>query len=508
MLFVLTLGFAGRAQLTALQLQEFVTAENKFKTLGLHYPLLVARFYQTYKYEPAWIGIDKSAHCSIFFNDLDHAADLGLNIIDYQFSFIQSLQQENRTLNNSDDSIAADLRITDAAIHFYGEVKNGNAAPLLKYNGLNYRPGVTNIPDLLVNYISNNKLHQLVSDLEPKSKEYNNLKARLIHFNRLISNQTFQEIKIKSNKVDSTNVALLVKLYQLGVFDTLPGRITNRQLKEKLQAGQKLLNLLNDGVLRTTIMAALNVPLVERRREVSLAINYLRWLNEIKEKEKVILLNIPATMLYTYINGEMVLDSRVIVGKPSTPTPTLSSKISEVIMYPYWNVPNKIATRELLPHIKRNIGYLEANNFQVLNKQGNILDPYSINWSSLSTGYFPYLIRQSTGCDNSLGIVKLNFYNPFTVYLHDTPGKGLYFFNKRYYSHGCMRVEKALELARLIAKDHILTINEIAELGCAPDQPPIVIQADDQMNLFVLYSTAWYDNSGELVFSDDVYGRN
>ena len=67
MLFVLTLGFAGRAQLTALQLQEFVTAENKFKTLGLHYPLLVARFYQTYKYEPAWIGIDKSAHCSIFF---------------------------------------------------------------------------------------------------------------------------------------------------------------------------------------------------------------------------------------------------------------------------------------------------------------------------------------------------------------------------------------------------------------------------------------------------------
>jgi murein L,D-transpeptidase YcbB/YkuD len=276
---------------------------------------------------------------------------------------------------------------------------------------------------------------------------------------------------------------------------------------QKLQSAQKLFNLLNDGILRTTILEELNVPLLKRRKELSLGLNYLRWLNEIKLKDKVIFLNIPSTTLFAYDKGELFLESRVIVGKPSTPTPTLSSTITEVILYPYWNVPNKIATKELLPSIKRHTGYLEQNNFQVLNKQGKIMDPYKINWASLSAGYFPYLIRQSTGCDNSLGIVKLNFYNPFTVYLHDTPGKGLFFLNKRYFSHGCMRVEKAIELAKLIAPEHAFTIQNMEDKGCALNQPPMVIPADNPIKLIVLYSTVWYNITGDISFFDDVYRK-
>ena len=497
-----------KAQLTALQVQEFVTADQKLKSLGLGYPSLVAKFYQHCKFEPAWIGAEHLEQRQTFFAALDQSSGLGLSIEDYHFSFLQSLKQEAIFLKTSDDSVAADLRVTDAAIHFYGEVKKGNRAPLLKYNGLKYQPGFEPMPALLAKYISSNTLKSLISDLEPDSKEYANIKKKLIHFNRVISAPGFMEIKIKSKKADSANTALVLRLYQLGLLDSLDETLTNRQLMQRLQAAQKMLGLLNDGVLRSTTIEALNVSLIKRRREVELALNYLRWLNEIRENDNVVFLNIPSATLFTYMAGELVLESRVIAGKPSTPTPTLSSRITEVILYPYWNVPPKIATKELLPHIKRNIGYLEANNFQVLNKQGNILDPYTIDWSSLSTGYFPYLIRQSTGCDNSLGIVKLNFYNPFTVYLHDTPGKGLFFFNKRYYSHGCMRVEGALELARLVAKDHVFTINKIAELGCAPDQPPIVISADVPLNLFVLYSTAWYDTAGSLIFCDDVYNHN
>jgi murein L,D-transpeptidase YcbB/YkuD len=176
-------------------------------------------------------------------------------------------------------------------------------------------------------------------------------------------------------------------------------------------------------------------------------------------------------------------------------------------MYPYWNVPNKIATKELLPSIKRDPAFLERNNFQVLNKQRELVDPRKINWHSLSTSNFPYLIRQSTGCDNSLGIVKLNFYNPFTVYLHDTPGKGLFFLNKRYFSHGCMRVEKAMELAKLVASKHEFTIDTIESKGCTINQAPLVLAADKPMNLIVLYSTAWYDNKGAIFFSEDVYKK-
>jgi murein L,D-transpeptidase YcbB/YkuD len=151
-----------------------------------------------------------------------------------------------------------------------------------------------------------------------------------------------------------------------------------------------------------------------------------------------------------YSQGKVNLEMRMIVGKPSTPTSTLASRVNEVILYPYWHVPYSIATKELLPIIKRNPGYIEAGNYQVLNKSGNIVDPYSINWRALSRNYFPYLIRQSTGCDNALGLLKLNFYSPFGIYLHDTPVKSLFMLNKRYFSHGCMRMEKPMELGHLV----------------------------------------------------------
>jgi murein L,D-transpeptidase YcbB/YkuD len=230
-------------------------------------------------------------------------------------------------------------------------------------------------------------------------------------------------------------------------------------------------------------------------------------MNEIKSSKEVVFLNIPSTTLFAYNKGSIILESRVIVGKPSTRTPTLSSNINEIIMYPYWHVPKKIATQELLPSIKRDRGFLERNNFQVLNSQGKIVDPNKINWHSLSASNFPYQIRQSTGCDNSLGIIKLNFYNPFSVYLHDTPGKGLFFLNKRYFSHGCMRVEKAIELAKHIAGNYAFTIDTIESKGCTLNQAPLVFPADKPMNLFVLYSTVWYDGNGAIAFFDDVYEK-
>ena len=179
-----------------------------------------------------------------------------------------------------------------------------------------------------------------------------------------------------------------------------------------------------------------------------------------------------------------------------------------MILYPYWNVPYKIATRELLPSIKRNRGYLAANNFQVLDKNGRILNPYSINWSSFSTSYFPYTIRQSTGCDNSLGLLKFNFYNPFTVYLHDTPAKGLFTLNKRYFSHGCMRVEKPVEFGQLLLGRNRMAIDTLTIKGCLKSQAPKSVPTEEKLPVVVMYSTAWYDSTGRVIFFEDIYHRN
>jgi murein L,D-transpeptidase YcbB/YkuD len=198
---------------------------------------------------------------------------------------------------------------------------------------------------------------------------------------------------------------------------------------------------------------------------------------------------------------------RIIVGKPSTPTPTLTSKVEEVILYPYWHVPYSIATKEILPLLKKNPGYINTGNYQVLNTAGKIVDPHSINWNSLSRNYFPYIIRQSTGCDNSLGLLKLNFYSPFGVYLHDTPNKNLFLLNKRYFSHGCMRMEEPMELGRLILKDNSVAIDTLEQKGCLYNQSPVVVQAREKIPVIVWYNPAGIDSDGRVIFFEDVYGK-
>jgi len=492
-------------QTTTDSIQHFISDEKNLKSVGAVYPSLVSRFYKEYGFYLAWMSETQHENRQLFFDDLEIAADLGLNERSYHYNFIQSLKLGKQSFNNWRDSLSADVLITDAAIHFYAEVQNGNDKPVLKYDGLNYQPEIQSIPIALASFMKNDSLADLLSSLEPNSPEYRNAKNLLLHFNRVMSKPDFQEVIIRSIKLDSTNIPLRKKLFQLGFPKSIDVPVTSKDLSNSLLSAQKLLSLLSDGVLRNTTKEALNVPLEVRRKQLVTALNYIKWINEIKTNDQVVLLNIPSASLFVYSKGEKILESRAVVGKPSTPTPRLSSKITEVIMYPYWNVPNNIATRELLPSIKRNIGFLTANNFQVLNKQGSIVDPYKINWSSLGPSYFPYLIRQSTGCDNSLGIVKLNFYNPFSVYLHDTPGKGLFFLNKRYFSHGCMRVEKAMDLARLIAKDQVGSINRMEEEGCLKNQQPVILKADDAMNVFVIYSVAWYDSIGNIIFFDDPY---
>jgi murein L,D-transpeptidase YcbB/YkuD len=198
---------------------------------------------------------------------------------------------------------------------------------------------------------------------------------------------------------------------------------------------------------------------------------------------------------------------KIVAGKKSTPTPTLCSRVDEVVLYPYWHVPHSIASKELLPIIKRNPGFINEGNYQVLNSAGNIVNPYSVNWHALSSSYFPYLLRQSTGCDNALGLLKLNFYSPFGVYLHDTPIKYAFMLNNRFLSHGCMRMEKPMELGRLLLKANHIAIDTLEQKGCLRNQAPVSVPVVDHLPVIVWYNPAGMDQAGRLVFYQDIYDK-
>ena len=460
----------------------------------------IKRFYEAREYQYAWIN--NPSLQQEFRKVLARSDQLGLNEQDYQYAYVNSYLPKNAA-----DSMETDLRFTDAAIHFFTEVKLGNKAPSFRYTGLNYNPDAGDIAAGLQQYIRVSNLTGFLVQLIPSSIEYAAVQGKLIFFQERLKDSSFREIKIISTRVNSTNKPLLTRLYQLGITDSVNTAITDKELVQKLKVAQAQFDVLADGVLRSTTLAVLNVPLSQRIHELKLALNYLRWLEQIKQGSSVLILNLPAAGFMVYSEGNMILDSKVIAGKKSTPSPTLTSTIAEVILYPYWMVPKKIATKELLPSIKRNIGFLEEGNYQVINQQGRVVDPYSINWHALSAGYFPYIIRQSTGCDNALGIVKFNFYNPFTVYLHDTPGKSLFSFNKRFFSHGCMRVEKPIELAHLLLGSNSIAIDTLTAKGCINHQSPVVVNVEKRLPVVIMYSTAWYTKNGEVRFYDDIYEK-
>jgi L,D-transpeptidase YcbB len=179
-------------------------------------------------------------------------------------------------------------------------------------------------------------------------------------------------------------------------------------------------------------------------------------------------------------------------------------------IYPYWIPTHSIATKEILPVVKRSRQFLANNNFVVLDNQGNVVNPESINWDALSASNFPYKFRQGTGCDNSLGLLKYNVVSPYSVYLHDTPhtkfNMSLFTRENRFYSHGCMRLSKPIELANLILDEPVFS-EEFMNV-CLKEQKSKVINLKNRIPIFVIYHTYLINDKGELKAYRDIYNLN
>ncbi|MBA4056954.1 MAG: hypothetical protein C0490_19725 [Marivirga sp.] len=182
-----------------------------------------------------------------------------------------------------------------------------------------------------------------------------------------------------------------------------------------------------------------------------ISINLERWRAEqVDIQGKYIFINIPSYMLEVVENDSIVLSSKVIVGTTKKETPVLSSIVECFTTYPYWHVPRKISVEEYLPIIKSDPAFITRNNFDVLDRKGNIVNPDSVTWHKFHTNYFPVVLRQREGPENSLGVIKFIFDNPYAVFLHDTNAKRLFKSKDRAFSHGCIRMEKAVDLAHFL----------------------------------------------------------
>lgn len=184
-------------------------------------------------------------------------------------------------------------------------------------------------------------------------------------------------------------------------------------------------------------------------RKIAINMERMRWA-EINE-DAYIQVNIPSYSL-KFIQPDTTYEFKVIVGKPTAQTPSLSSEITYFTTYPEWRIPQSIFAKELLPKALKDTAYLDNNHFTIYDKAGNYVKPTKANLRNVKRHVQSYYARQSSGCDNALGNLVFRFQNIYDIYLHDTPEQQLFKKQERAFSHSCIRVENAQHLAELVLK--------------------------------------------------------
>ena len=253
-------------------------------------------------------------------------------------------------------------------------------------------------------------------------------------------------------------------------------------------------------------LAELNVTAESRLRQIQVNLERARHvLHEIGDEDLVIV-DIAGYELRYVQDRKVTWTSRVVVGRPYRQTPIFKSEIDHVVVNPTWTVPPTILGQDILPAVRRDPGYLAKKGLDVIDRNGRVLDPASIDWSRYSGRNFPYFLRQGPGDDNALGRVKIMFPNPYLVYLHDTPSRSLFERDDRAFSSGCIRVEGPFDLVERLLDDpkwDRTALQSAVETGRTQ-----TVRLAKPVKILMIYWTVDETDDGRIVFKRDVYDRD
>ncbi len=412
--------------------------------------------------------------------------------------------------NNANLWSLSDVMLTDAFVQIIKDIKLGR----LPNDSISQRKDST----LSVEFYQQQLLsiQQLglaatIKSLEPSQKGYHQLKAGIKNF---LDSADYKQYTIVPYPVKDKNKferALQKRLYEAGfiAFDSTAADST--QLAEAIKSFQKKKGIAVDGRAGEGTVRMLNVNDREKFIRIAISMDKYKMLPKIMPS-KYIWVNASSNYLELIDGNEVKLTSRVICGKPKTRTPLLTSDITSLITYPQWVPPPSIVSKEILPAVKKNPGYLAKKGFSLVDAKGNEIDPYTVDWSKYSKG-IPYRIVQGSGDDNALGIMKFVFSNKYSVYLHDTNQRYLFGNSMRSLSHGCVRVQEWDKLAYYILRNDSLNAkngnytkaDSVKTWLQRKQKRSIAIR--NKIPVYIRYITCEGQN-GKIIFFDDIYGED
>ncbi len=452
---------------------------------GIKLKYLLKKFYMQRDFETYWIGSNYDINPNLFemIDAIKKAPSEALDSKKYHLDEIaQVLSQikQGVALSNRDRNLAVvklDLLLSDAFFLMAKDLHEGEIdfsrfkeilAQKKEEEKINYK---WDLPLKGKNYVSflqslenSSNFQKELFDLSPSNDMINSLKDQYQRYKDIELQGGWQPIprgkKLRVGSIDKKRVLLLAKrLLATGDFDEYDFNSSKmtKSLSNALKHYQNRVGLWGSGVLTNETRRSLNITVQSRINLIKLNISRLRADIATYDGE-YILVNIPEFMMHFFRDGQEVMSMKVVVGRKKNPTPIFSSNFTYFELNPYWNVPESIVKKEMLPKLQNDPDYLMSRKFKMYNgwnKNRKEIDSFDIDWYQYDEdSHIPFSFVRLPGRGNPLGFVKFMFPNKHAVYMHDTPDKKFFKRRVRAYSHGCIRLSRPKDLLDYIVSNY------------------------------------------------------
>ncbi len=480
-------------------------------------------FYQRRGFSPAWCsssGILPQAESLI--TKINSAYTEGLRPDAYHLPIIMSLLEKIEKKQSVEDTIDPelladfDLLLTDAFMLYGSHLLAGRVNPEILHTDWKVAIPTADLINILQSALHSNQIKKTLKGLRPSHAGYTGLKKYLAHY-RNIAKEAHRSSLLsgtglrKDDKGPSVQYLRkrLIIFGDLNDFDKDQADLFDEAVEAAVLRFQKRHGLKQDGIVGPRTLEMLNTPIHKRIRQIELNMERWRWVPR-DLGNRYLVVNIADFKLWVTENRRRALEMRVVVGRPYRRTPVFSTKMTYMVINPYWNIPQSLAIKDVLPKIQKDVGYIEQQRIKVFKdwRNGAVeIDPDTIAWDKIEGQNFTYKLRQDPGPRNPLGRVKFIFPNKFAVYLHDTPKRLHFKETNRNFSSGCIRTEKPIDLAVYLLKNDPEWTREKL-MDAIENGSSKVIQLQSPIAVHLEYWTAWVDETGGLNFRSDIYDRD
>ena len=474
---------------------------------------IIGELYQATNYSLLWENEENRLQA---LGLLENTWKDGLIPQDYHLAELSDLEQkliQDETFDYN-DLVHYDLLLTDGILLYAYHLIKGKVHPSTL--DVNWNFSGRDLPDdpipSLTDALEAKSIASFISDFAPSPYLYEDLKQALVTYQEIYENGGWSAVPIegvlKPGQLSNQIHLLKERLEITGDYpntEELSDSIYSGLLVEAVKSFQVRHGLNDDGIIGKQTIEALNVPVEDKINKLRMSLERARWVME-DIGDDMILVNVADYKLFYIEDAYNEYETKVMVGTYYHKTPIFTSKMKYLVFNPTWTVPYSIASKEILPKLKKDPNYLVNRNMTLLNASGKAINSTEIDWSKYSRSQFPFTIRQEPGPGNALGQVKFIFPNKYAVYLHDTPSKYLFEKDVRAFSHGCIRVQNPLKLAEVLLNDEKWNQGKIQEV--LDTKKETFVHFKKPKDVLLLYWTAGLLKDGRVFFRDDVYKRD